>query len=112
MKINVKVNRLITDKDSQIKAIVSVTLDNAYAIHNIRVMESATNSGTCFVAMPSVKKKDDKYFELFHPVSAEARKELVDEIMKTYEIYLSARENAETDKKHEVVAKEEVELSK
>ena len=100
MKINVKVNKLITDKDSKVKAIVSVTLDNAYAIHNIRILESATNSGTYFLAMPSVKKKNkDDYFELFHPVSAEARKELVDEVLKTYETCLSARENAEAEKK-------------
>lgn len=111
MKINVKVNKLITDNDSKVKAIVSVTLDNAYAIHNIRILESATNSGTYFLAMPSVKKKNkDDYFELFHPISAEARSELVDEVLNAYEEYL-ARENAVAEKKHEVIAKEEVELA-
>lgn len=87
MKIKVRVDKLYTDPESKTKAMISATLEDAYAIHNIRVVESGTNGGT-FVAMPSIKNSKDKYTEIFHPISAEARETLCKEIMQAYKTAL------------------------
>ena len=67
--------------EGPMKAVVSVTLDDSIAIHDIKIVDG--NEG-CFVAMPSRKASDGEYRDIAHPINAEARAELIDVIIKAY----------------------------
>ena len=73
--------RLIQKEDSKLKAVASITIDNAFAIHDIKVVDGTEG---CFVAMPSRKASDGEYRDIAHPINAEARAELIDVILKAY----------------------------
>ena len=73
--------RLIQKEDSKLKAVASITIDNAFAIHDIKVVDGTEG---CFVAMPSRKASDGEYRDIAHPINAEARAELIDAILKAY----------------------------
>lgn len=72
-----------TKGEGAVKAFASVTL-GGYAVHGVKIIDSDKG---LFVAMPSeAREKDGKkeYKDIFHPVSPEARKELVDAVMDAY----------------------------
>ncbi len=74
--------RKVQKEDSKLKAVASVTLDDAIAIHDIKIVEGTDG---CFVAMPSRKTSDGEYRDIAHPINAEARNELISAIMFAYE---------------------------
>ena len=68
------------DGTTSTKAQVSVTIDDALVIHDIRVVEGKNG---LFVAMPS-KKVGDKYVDISHPVTANSRTMLIDAVLDQY----------------------------
>lgn len=66
---------------TRLKALVSITIDNALAVHDIRVIQGPER---LFVAMPN--RKDDKgaFRDIAHPITSEARAELEAAILKAY----------------------------
>lgn len=74
--------RMVQKEDSKLKAVASITLDEAIAIHDIKIIEG--NDG-CFIAMPSRKTQDGEYRDIAHPINADARNELISAIMAAYE---------------------------
>lgn len=60
-------------RDGSVRAFVDLTVDGAFAIHGVRVVEG---SNGLFVAMPAEKGKDGEYREIVHPVTKAAREEL------------------------------------
>jgi len=68
-------------KDGKMKAIVSVTLDNEFAVHDIKVIEGEKG---LFIAMPSRKSADGEYRDIAHPINTEARQQLQDIILAEY----------------------------
>ena len=78
--------RLIQKEDSKLKAVSSITIDNALAVHDIKIVEGAEG---CFVAMPSRKVGENEHKDIAHPITTEARAELVDVVLKAYEKALS-----------------------
>ncbi|GGI43310.1 septation regulator SpoVG [Mammaliicoccus stepanovicii] len=90
--------------DGRMKALVSITLDNAFVIHDLRVIEG--NSGL-FVAMPSKRTPDGEFRDIAHPINSEMRQEIQEAVMKVYEetdeviIPKSAQENSETTSEDE-----------
>ncbi|BCI60528.1 septation regulator SpoVG [Solibaculum mannosilyticum] len=75
----VRVRRLYNE--ARLRAVVSVTLDNALAIHDIKVIEGPERF---FVAMPSRREPEGGYRDIVHPISAEMRHQLEDAVMKEY----------------------------
>lgn len=73
--------RPVQKEDSKLKAVASVTIDNAIAIHDIKIVNGTDG---CFVAMPSRKTADGEYRDIAHPISAEARAELIEAVMNAY----------------------------
>jgi len=69
-------------ENAKMKAVASITLDNALAIHDIKIIESG---GKLFLAMPSRRFSDGTYRDLVHPINAEVRAMLHDRIMEMYE---------------------------
>ncbi len=81
--------RLIQKEDSKLKAVASITIDNALAVHDIKIVEGAEG---CFVAMPSRKVGENEHKDIAHPITSEARAELVAVLLNAYEKALN--ENA------------------
>lgn len=74
--------RLVKKEDSKLKAVASITIDNCFVIHEIRVIEGANE---CFVAMPSRKTPDGEFKDTAHPIDTPTR-EMVDKtILAAYE---------------------------
>ena len=64
-----------------LKAFASVTLDNAYVVHGLKVLEGDQG---LWVSMPSSKNKRGEFKDVFHPISREAREVLVNAVLKAY----------------------------
>ena len=74
--------RMVQKEASKLKAVASITLDDAIAIHDIKIVEGTDG---CFVAMPSRKTQDGEYRDIAHPINAEARNVLISAVMAAYE---------------------------
>ena len=81
-----------TFNEGNIKAIVSVTLDDFIAIHEIKVVQG---NDRMFAAMPNKLDSNDIYRDIVHPISAEARNKLEGIILKAYENYIELFEKNE-----------------
>lgn len=73
--------------EGKMKAIVSVTLDDAFVIHDVKVVEGQNG---LFVAMPSRKTPDGEYRDIAHPISTDARSIIQSAVLKAYEEALTA----------------------
>lgn len=65
------------NKEGKMKAIVSITLDNEFVVHDIKVIEGEKG---LFIAMPSKKAADGEYRDIAHPINSTTR-ELVQRII-------------------------------
>ena len=74
-----------TYQDSRLKALVSVTVDNDLAVHDIKVIEGPER---LFVAMPSRKDDNGTFRDIAHPITPDARRELEGSILNAYQDYL------------------------
>ena len=95
--ISVRIDRLVDYDKSKLKAIVSVNIGGAFAIHGLRVIDSQKG---LFVQMPQNSfQKDGKteYSDIFHPVTAEARSELNSKVLEAYEQELTEAESESED---------------
>ena len=70
------------NQDGKMKAIVSVTLDDAFVIHDVKVIEG--NNGL-FVAMPSRKMPDGEFRDIAHPISSSARENIQSAVLRAYD---------------------------
>lgn len=68
--------------EEKLKAYVSVTLNNAFVIKDIKIVHGANG---LFVAMPSRKGKDGQYRDIAHPVNKETRELFEKQILAAYE---------------------------
>ena len=71
--------------EGKLKAYVTVTLDNCFVVHNIKVIHG--RSGT-FIAMPSRKTKSGEYKDVAHPINSDFRSTLQEKILSAYEASL------------------------
>ena len=69
-------------KEGKMKAIVSITLDNEFVIHDIKVIEGEKG---LFIAMPSRKATDGEYRDIAHPINSETRDKIQKVILDKYE---------------------------
>ena len=69
------------ENNSKLKAVVSITIDNEFAVHDIKVIEG--NKGI-FIAMPSKKDSEDKHRDVAHPINSDTRMEMQDIILAKY----------------------------
>ena len=64
------------------KAIVSVTFDDEFVVHDIKIIEGQNG---LFIAMPSRKMSDGEFRDIAHPINAETRKKIQDAIFEEYQ---------------------------
>jgi len=67
--------------DGRMKAIISVTFDDAIVIHDIKIIEGM---GKLFIAMPSRRTPDGEFKDIAHPINAEVRAYLEAAIFEKY----------------------------
>ena len=69
-------------KEGKMKAIVSITLDNEFVVHDIKVIEGEKG---LFIAMPSKKSVDGEHCDIAHPINSTTREMIQNTILKSYE---------------------------
>ena len=69
-------------EDGKMKAVVSLTFDDAFVVHDIKVIEGQNG---LFVAMPSRKVGETDYRDIAHPINQETRAMIQDIIIEEYE---------------------------
>ena len=89
--------------EGRMKAIVSITFDDAFAVHDIKVVEGDKG---LFVAMPSKRMPDGEYKDIAHPISSGVREMVQSAVLKEYEAALAAAE-AEAEADYEAAPEEE-----
>ncbi len=77
---DIKIRKI--NAEGKMKAIVSVTFDDMFVVHDIKIIESTDK---LFVAMPSRKTVDGEYRDIAHPINANMRNILQTEIIAKYE---------------------------
>lgn len=91
--ISARIDRLVDYENSKVKAIASVNIGGAFAIHGLRVIDSQKG---LFVQMPQ-NSFQTEYSDIFHPVTAEARSELNSKVLEAYEQKLDEVESENED---------------
>lgn len=69
-------------QDSKMKAIVSITIDDEFVVHDIKVIEGEKG---LFIAMPSKKATDGEYRDIAHPINSATRDRIQQIILDSYE---------------------------
>ena len=82
MKISDTRVRIVKKDDSKLKAVASVTFDDCFVVHDIKVIEGTEGY---FIAMPSRKTNDGEYKDIAHPIKTETREELIRIILNAFE---------------------------
>jgi stage V sporulation protein G len=70
------------DSSGKMKAVVSVTFDNEFVVHDIKVIESQNGM---FIAMPSRKTPDGEFKDIAHPINSEAREKIQKTVLNKYD---------------------------
>lgn len=84
-----KIRSINTTDEGRLKAIVSITIDNCLAIHDIKVIEG---DDRLFVAMPS-RKENGIFRDIVHPIDEKTRNMLEDAILESYTRYVMTLES-------------------
>lgn len=69
-------------KEGKMRAIVSITIDDEFVIHDIKVIEGEKG---LFIAMPSKKATDGEYRDIAHPINSGTRESIQKIILESYE---------------------------
>lgn len=80
------------NSENRMKAVASVTFDNEFVIHDIKVIESQNG---LFIAMPSRKTPNGEFKDIAHPINAETREKVQKAILEAYDTAEDVVETAE-----------------
>jgi len=69
------------EKEGKMKAVVSITIENEFVVHNIKVIEGDKG---LFIAMPSRKASDGEYRDIAHPINSATREQIQNMILEKY----------------------------
>ncbi len=79
----IRVRKLISE--GKLKGIVSITIDNVLAIHDIKIVQGEER---LFAAMPSRRDDNGMFRDIVHPINGDIRKEMEDQILSAYKMEL------------------------
>lgn len=77
---DVRIRKIATE--GKMKAIVSITFDNEFVVHDIKVIEGQSG---LFIAMPSRKTPDGEFKDIAHPINTDTRERIQTAILDEYE---------------------------
>ncbi|MBQ2717843.1 MAG: septation regulator SpoVG [Clostridia bacterium] len=86
MKITDVRVRLIQKEDSKLKAVASITFEDCFVVHDIKIIEG--NDGL-FIAMPSRKTADGEYKDIAHPINTPTREAIISSVLDAYNAEIS-----------------------
>lgn len=89
MKISDVRVRLVKKDDSKLKAVASITIDDCFVIHDIKVIDGTDGY---FVAMPSRKTSDGEYKDIAHPINSETRQTVIDAVLEAFKLENAKKE--------------------
>ncbi len=69
-------------KEGKMRAVVSITMDDEFVVHDIKVIEGEKGM---FIAMPSKKTADGEYRDIAHPINSSTREQIQSVILEAYE---------------------------
>ena len=98
---DVKIRKVMSD--GRLRAVVSVTIDDMFAVHDIKVVQGDER---LFVAMPSRKDENGVFRDIVHPISAAARKLFEENTLEAYERQIAIMETEEKEEADSKVADE------
>lgn len=75
------INMKKVETEGRVKALASITIDDSFAIHDIKVVES---NGRTFVAMPSKRNTNGEFKDIAHPINNETRAKLEEIVFEKY----------------------------
>ena len=81
------------EAEGKMKAVVSVTFDNEFVVHDIKIIES---QGGLFIAMPSRKTPTGEFRDIAHPINADSRNKVQSAILVKFQTLLAEEESGET----------------
>ena len=74
--------RKVVAKEGKLKAVVSITIDDEFVVHDIKVIEGEKG---LFIAMPSRRSSDGEYRDTAHPINSATREKMQKLILERYE---------------------------
>ena len=74
-------------KEGKMKAVVSITIDDEFVVHDIKVIDGEKG---LFIAMPSRKAADGEYRDIAHPINSDTRERIQKIILKKFEEVMEA----------------------
>ena len=77
------------EKESKMKAVVSITIDEEFVVHDIKVIDGEKG---LFIAMPSRKAADGEYRDIAHPINSDTRNKIQQIILEKYESEVATEE--------------------
>lgn len=77
------------EKEGKMKAVVSITIDDEFVVHDIKVIEGVKG---LFIAMPSRKAADGEFRDIAHPINSETRDLIQNIILEEYQKQMTAEE--------------------
>ena len=81
MKItDIKIRKLLDS--GKLRGVVSITLDNVFAVHDIKVIQGENR---LFVAMPSRRDEKGTFRDVVHPINSEVRSDFESQILSSYQ---------------------------
>lgn len=84
---DVRIRRV--EKEGKMKAVVSITIDEEFVVHDIKIIEGEKG---LFIAMPSRKAADGEYRDIAHPINSGTRERIQKLILEKYEETLADEE--------------------
>lgn len=90
MKITSVIIRKLTP-DSKMKAIVSITFEDAFVVHDVKVIDGANG---LFIAMPSRRTQEGDFKDIVHPIHSGFREELSKAVLDKYLEAIEARKDS------------------
>lgn len=94
---DVRVRRIA--KEGKMKAVVSITFDNDFVVHDIKIIEGEKGM---FIAMPSRKALDGEFRDIAHPINSHTRERLQKVILEKYQTILLAEETEQMQEENEM----------
>lgn len=83
---DIKIRKIM--EDEKMKAIVSITFENAFVVHDIKIIQGQEG---LFIAMPSRKMGNGEFRDIAHPINSEMRNKIQTSIINEYEKIISEK---------------------
>ena len=77
------------EKEGKMKAVVSITIDEEFVVHDIKIIEGEKG---LFIAKPSRKAADGEYRDIAHPINSNTRDRIQKLILEKYQETMDAEE--------------------